>query len=298
MFERGTKSMSEKGFNVNGTAVRTVICVLLIGASALVINNMQSSSSKFADEYAANEVTIADLNKEYKEVSDGKNNMSAETVEKTLKSASDRGNNVAYLQNNYRSLDVTVDQDAYVANAEALDPFFGDNDKNSRVEWYRVPDFSYKWTFKSNYDFSEDKIDVLWVCEHTLEENKTELLAYVTGVYDANTNTFSDINRVMTVRGMSYVPTTDDISTDTDVGSGSSSGSGSSKRTSSSPKAVASTIIDTDDFNETVKNLEEYYEENGIGGRTMQGNDPDSYDSDEVAAIVSRVKQENGVAED
>ena len=63
------------------------------------------------------------------------------------------------------------------------------------------------WSFMNSYDFSEDIISVLWVCQ----DDDKNVLAYVTADYHADTDSFDNVSKHVTVIGNTYIlPTTGD----------------------------------------------------------------------------------------
>ena len=109
---------------------------------------------------------------------------------------------VAQLQNAYLDLDAAADEDAFMANVEALDAYFDEDSKNARVSWYSAPSgINWTWSFPNVYRTAGEQIDVVWLC---FEDSTNELLAYTLAVYDMQTGLFSDVEWTMTSVGSSY----------------------------------------------------------------------------------------------
>ena len=102
-------------------------------------------------------------------------------------SAAALGNQVAELQNKYQTGD-----DGTIG--DALDPCFGESDKNARTPWYFVPSaedgIPGTWQFVTNGTFHGTSKHVIWLCKSA----SGELLAYATGVYHPDTNVFTDVS--------------------------------------------------------------------------------------------------------
>lgn len=244
---------------INGTTVRIAVCVVIgIGVAGMIIGTQQSSED-YAKLYAENQVKISDLQREVDALNSEDGSGEVEAISLNLKSAADRGKNVAYLQNNYHNLDITVSEEDYVANAEALDSFFDDSSKNARVPWYTSLE-SFSWSFRSNYDFSGDTIDVVWLCEGG---ESSSLLAYTTATYDAKTNTFGNVKRHVTLAGAKLVPTDADYQETQDEASnhhssGDSSGSSTNRHLTSEQEHTSSVIKKYDRIS---SGLDEYYKD-------------------------------------
>lgn len=260
--------------------IRAVISIILVLLSFGTFNLMQKGSLLYAEKYAKNEIYISDLESTLSDLSQ-RGSVSVNTVAVTLKSAADRGNNVAYLQNNYQVLDVLENETTYVNNADALDSFFADDSKNARVEWYRAysdtksesEKLQYKWSFESVYSFSVDSIDVIWLCR---EDTTGELLAYTTGIYNVSSNQFSNIERKITRFGNQYIGVDETVNNSSATSSNTSSNTASSKTTSSntvSSKAALSKSSDIDKsaVSEFINELQEYFDSTESGGSTAHG---------------------------
>lgn len=259
--------------------IRAVISIILVLLAFGTFNLMQKGSLLYAEKYAKNEIYISDLESTLSDLSQ-RGSVSVNTVAVTLKSAADRGNNVAYLQNNYQVLDVLENETTYVNNANALDTFFADDSKNARVEWYRARSdtdtksekLQYKWSFESVYSFSVDSIDVIWLCR---EDTTGELLAYTTGVYNVSSNQFSNIERKITRFGNQYIGVDETVNnssaTSSNTASNTSSNTASSKTTSSNTVSSKSSDIDKSAVSEFINELQEYFDSTESGGSTAHG---------------------------
>lgn len=98
------------------------------------------------------------------------------------------GEAVARLQTKYQ--EVLYNENQLVANAEELDQYFGDADKNASIPWiYADNGETYTWKFISTGKFEEVFFHVMWECY----DQNGELIAYTTGVYDGFNEYFYNV---------------------------------------------------------------------------------------------------------
>lgn len=180
--------------------------ILLIFISALVLSYAGNwRAGKLGEEIEATNKKVAALEKEVNKLNDQKA-FTDKDVAKTVNSAANAGNKVAELQNKYNDYNLETQTDLVKENALALDEYFGKNDKNSRTPWYtnQTSDVATKWEFASTYSFTGKNADVVWFCK----DGSGQIYAYVTAVYDADSQTFSKVVRKQTALGQARVRAT------------------------------------------------------------------------------------------
>lgn len=189
---------------VNSIGILIMSAVFLIfGIVMAVLPNMEREA--YEEAYKSNNLLIGDLYDDLAELEEAiENTDDVEIVMANLKSCAELGKRVADLQTNYQYLSPSEDEAAFMDNVNALDICFDEFHKNARVPWYSVsvPETAnWTWEFQSTYEFASRRVNVIWLCY----ENDTEnLLAYATGIYDSDTNLFSDIVYIMTSLGADY----------------------------------------------------------------------------------------------
>ena len=196
------------------TAVVLVLC--LIGIVLGVVSG-QRSKAAYEEEYQSNLAEITRLTSELTALTNENNRTpEASDVQLAMKSANTAGMAVAGLQTAYQDVVVNAGADntesfetALTKNAEALDVYFDDDDKNARVPWFTVTNENAArlvWTFMTNYTFSTETVECLWMCR----DNPGNLVAFALGTYTASTNLFSDVHYYATAYGNKNYRTPDD----------------------------------------------------------------------------------------
>ena len=206
--------MKEKLQNMSIREIVSLTFVSICFVVGIVMSVLQVLHSKqYETSYSSNNQMIESLTKELSMIKEIKE--TEELAITKLSSAASAGNKVAELQNKYKSLNAVTNEEAFVANVNEIGAYLSDNDKNKRVEWYSpmLYSVSYDWVFNTTYSFTETSIPVLWTCY----DSDDRLLAYTTGVYNANTGLFSDVNYRMTTLGASYKNATDDTGDTSDA---------------------------------------------------------------------------------
>lgn len=189
------------------------LCVVAIGIPATMIvsnNNYETQATAAAKASIAQRKTIESQIKEL----DTTPTLTREQVISAKNSAVGAGEQVADLQNQYmtavKNTDKTNEDEAAKIGSQ-LDQLLADDSKNARVPWYTTTG---KWRFVSSMAFSGNTLPVLWICEQsepakdTHSEPVTTTLAWAQGVYDASTNTFSQVKYGTTVAGNSKLTAT------------------------------------------------------------------------------------------
>lgn len=171
-----------------------LVGLLLVLATTFFTMNGQITDRK--TKQTANTARITDLTKTVEKARTKKKQeeehppVSEEEEAEITYSAGELGRKVAELQNAYATTD-PADSAAFDANVAALDACFGDSDKNARTPWYGGDAKAGSWTFVTDGIFSGTEKHVLWLC---LEPETDALLAYATGTYHADTDTFGDVS--------------------------------------------------------------------------------------------------------
>lgn len=211
------------------TVIIVIICVFgaLFGALGF-----SKSGAEYEAQYQANLTEITRLNSELTALTNETNRTpNASDVAVAMKSANTAGMAVAGLQTAYQDCVVNSGMEgtdsfesALTKNAEALDVYFDIDDKNARVPWFSVTSDTparLVWTFMTNYTFSTESVECLWVCR----DNPGNLVAFAMGTYTASTGLFSDVKYYATAYGNKNYRTPDDpvtvYSVDLADGSGS-----------------------------------------------------------------------------
>lgn len=187
--------------------MKILIMVFIIG-SIFSIARLIISNNNYNKVYAENVKKIGELNDKLttlsrKEVKD------TDEVRGELSSAREVGEKLEDLQNIILR-DIDVGSEAGRKKLEEVleeyKPYFEDDSLWGRTSWFKIganqqPEYQgldYEWEFKSTYAYSGDKIDVLWLCK----DNTGDLLAIVTGVYDAKTKRISKLKIDNTTKGI------------------------------------------------------------------------------------------------
>ena len=185
-------------------AAAGVIALTFVGALGLFyVGNWRAS--EIGEQIDTVSKKTAVLEKKVGQLSDEKASTDDE-IAVTANSAANAGTKVAELQNKYSSYNLETQGDSVKENAKALDKYFGENDKNARTPWYAGSDAVVKWEFESTYSFTGKTADVIWLCK----DGSGQLYAYVTAVYDADSQTFSKVVRQHTAIGQAHVKATDE----------------------------------------------------------------------------------------
>lgn len=195
------------------TAVVVTLCVVI---SVIGIFGINKSNAEFKAKTQENDTLIMSLKSELAALtSENSRAESPEAVEVVLKSANTAGMAVAGLQTAYQDCYVNAaDGSSVVAdnlkkNAEALDVYFDDDDKGARVPWFSVTGDNHArlvWSFMTNYTFTSDSVECLWICRDT----SNNMVAFALGTYTASTSLFSDVSYYATAYGNKNYRTPDD----------------------------------------------------------------------------------------
>lgn len=261
---RASFAQAKESFDIKKTA-SILIFALCLFTFALGCYFFISASSKL-DELDAKAAGLeAQIKAKQEEIDNFEvKPVDVEYVQETLNTCMVQGNNVAELQNNYRSLLKTyystlkdADLDAITENSEALSAYLTKG--KGQGYWYSIPstsssDLAYTWEFCTTYQFTGSSIPVIWVC---YEDGTQNMLAYATGTYNMTTQKFSDVESFMTNYGEQYQqgnftpqddcdnPTPTDAATPTD-----STEPTSSETTQSTDPSLDFTIGDSGDVPE------------------------------------------------
>lgn len=195
--------------------------VVLLGVSVILLFLIFKNISDMQETISAREQTLQELQTELESASAETESVEKQTevVKASIKSAKEVGDEIASLENDYMALVYKdrdsreeEDQDYALMNdiCVKMDEYFG-KDTFLRSIWYggdmtQLP--GAKWQFQTNYNYTGNQIPVLWI----LSTEGDGVLAYVTAVYDSESNTFDDYAKHTTVVGNSYLPYTENPS--------------------------------------------------------------------------------------
>lgn len=196
------------------TVIVVILCLVFIGIFGI---SSSKSNAEYEAKYQENLTEITRLNSELTALTNENNRTpDASGITVAMKSANTAGMAVAGLQTAYQDCVVNAGMEgsesfetALVKNAEALDVYFDDDDKNARVPWFTVTNDNparLVWTFMTNYTFSAESVECLWVCR----DNSGNLVAFALGTYTASNGLFSNVRYYGTAYGNKNYRTPDD----------------------------------------------------------------------------------------
>lgn len=124
----------------------------------------------------------------------------AQEISVQLASAADQGEKLADLQNQFKTIS-TDNKQQLQSVSEQMSGLLGEDDQDKAVIWYANDGAKAdpEWKFMTTYAFSADSMDVIWLCRNA--EQPSEILAYATGVYNTDDNTFSNLKWYQTSMG-------------------------------------------------------------------------------------------------
>lgn len=140
---------------------------------------------------------------------DAANQVSPEDAAVMLKSASAAGTALAALQTEYQTCMIWQDGDTLTVEeklskqAESIGNYLSADSQGCRVPWFTQSNVGgasrsrFTWRFMTNYSFTQDTVECLWLCVDSGER----LVAFATGMYTASQNKFSDIKWYATQYG-------------------------------------------------------------------------------------------------
>ena len=188
----------------------TVISLLLIVGSLIVAVVFVPQLKTINNNIVAAGDDLAAKQSEYYQLGDYEPKL--EEVERMFYSAKEVGEKIAEVNNlandmvyNYRKYGYETQYDAGT-EAKQLRTYISDRfptKYDNGADWYWWNDYSEeakhcKWEFATTFSYSANKVRVLWLC---YQERYALPLAFVTAIYDAHTDTFSDIEHRLTVYG-------------------------------------------------------------------------------------------------
>lgn len=195
-------------------------CLVVVSLLFVFLANMDYQSAM--DE---KQEELVSLREQMNQVADGSGEkISEDGVKSQLHSVKQVGDKIAGWQNRYMVLgssayrkgrDYSEDKVRLEETelAENLDKYFGDG-SGFRTRWFAGDATKMNntqcWSFMNSYDFAENTISVLWVCEDEHED----VVAYVTADYHADTDSFDNAKRHETVASGQYLDVTTDKSLD------------------------------------------------------------------------------------
>ena len=205
MFDKLKNAASGKKF-IN------LVAVLLLVAAVVVFVVPMFTSGDYDEAYADNKAKIEELKAELDSLENKStaDEVTPQSVQTNLNSASDIGYKTASLQNNYRkiqtSLSAKADAEkrgaAMTENANALREYFSDG-LNAQSIWFNSEQ-TYTWIFTTTYSIADSKIPCLFLC-YEKPEDAGSLLAYVRATYDSAQNKFVSFTKANTSLGDAYL---------------------------------------------------------------------------------------------
>ena len=261
-------NLDYKKINLYSIIGSAVVCVLALGSTYMGYASSQ-------DNIQSKTTNIKKLQTELKSLEDSTVNISTTELQKDLNSASIAGMKVAELQNTWGTVlsdkDIVLDEDgnpldwterqaelesgeAYktthqvnTTRVERIGEYFAD--QRDVYNWFvKVPNtisMEAKWNFVTVASFESTKNSVMW--QYISEDG--QLLAYVSGTYNANKDVFEDVSIVTTNIGLEVQKGVDVASTESS--STSSSSTSTSASSSSSTTEASSSTESTETSTET-----------------------------------------------
>lgn len=182
--------------------IQTIACFVLAGVFALGCVGMiainANSEEMHLREINAAQGRITDAEARY-ETLISRPSVTEEVVAQQLNNANEAGSVVAAAQNYYAQ--VVADETATQSDVSS---YVGDITA-ATTPWLPYVAYPYTWQFCTTYDFSDEKVDCVWLCH--IDETG-DLVAYANAVYDTNTKIFGDITVVKTGAITQYEQTT------------------------------------------------------------------------------------------
>lgn len=174
--------------------VLLLVFILIGGISLLIVKSNFDKTANY----------IADINKkitvkqaEFDEIKDTKV-VSSEKISKNKYSAKTFGDTIAKIQNQKQDPEIDKNEDYKKVCAE-MDKMITSKDYKSNNKWY-LGENKYEWKFMTDYEFTTDKISVLWLL---FDKDSGALLKYVVATYNGITNDFTDFSSNETIMGIS-----------------------------------------------------------------------------------------------
>lgn len=205
MFDKLKNAASGKKF-IN------LVAVLLLVAAVVVFVVPMFTSGDYDKAYADNKAKIEELQAELDSLQNKAtaDEVTPQSVQANLNSASDIGYKTASLQNNYRKIQTSLSANADIEkrgaamteNANALRKYFFDG-LNAQSIWFNSEQ-TYTWVFTTTYSIADSKIPCLFLC-YEKPEDAGSLLAYVRATYDSAQNKFVSFTKANTSLGDAYL---------------------------------------------------------------------------------------------
>lgn len=197
---------------VSGKKFVNIIAILLFIAAAIIFAVPMFASGDYDTAYADNNAKIEELQAELDALQNKStaDEVTPESVQVNLNSASDIGVEVASLQNNYyeiqtdSSIPVDAEEQAaqITANADKLRKYFSDG-LDAQAIWFNSAQ-KYTWVFTTTYSIMDAQIPCLFLC-YADPEDSGSLLAYVKATYDSAQNKFVSFSESNTSLGDAYL---------------------------------------------------------------------------------------------
>jgi hypothetical protein len=165
------------------------ISISIMVIAGLKMSNVKHKLQEQKDKIATLEGDSLSKDKASEDIKKAKN---VDVIEPTIKA----GNEVAKLQNDYSTIDIT-DSGVVKATKDAIKAHFDESSTNASAVWYMGTSTKAIWSFATPYRFNGTLVDGLWICE---DENG-KVLMFKTAVYDVNEKIFKDFKSFTTQYG-------------------------------------------------------------------------------------------------
>ena len=181
------------------------VCLLV---SLITLSLHSGDSSDVSAELDENRVKIVNLTaKRDALVGDVSSQISEDDAQLIYKTASAAGAALAKLQTEYQDCLVYKDgdtlsiEDKISKQASDIGAYLTEDSQGSRVPWFTASSTlnssRFTWRFMTNYSFTEDSVECLWLCFDSSEK----LSAFATGHYIASQEKFTDVRYYATAYG-------------------------------------------------------------------------------------------------
>lgn len=163
------------------------------------VSGAQARSAEYAAEITNLERRLEDL--QNPEI------ISTEVAQQTLKDSSEAGKTVAEAQNSYGKME-EFDENKIKEIASSLDPYMAEDSYSARAPWFAVsgPELpegmSFTWSYVPTYDVSSREVDAVWLAK---DDSNGEILAWATGLFNAEEGTFSGMRWAATNVGETFM---------------------------------------------------------------------------------------------
>ena len=200
--------------------LRTKVIILSCACVALVSTafcgwQVSQSLDNLKVEIAEMDKTGADLQNELKSLDKTSSEITEQIVELAFKNSNEVGNEVANLQNAYIDFRINGVSEQFASKediAKELSQYIAEDSASiGTLPWYESFESSDAikpvWTYVTTYGFTTDTSRMIWFCKDSTTDS---LLAYMTGVYHADTKLCDNLSLRLTSLGARSVGTSED----------------------------------------------------------------------------------------